>query len=136
MELIVNRFAKAHTYTIGRLFIPGIVNDMFCNTLEDKVREEGVKIPGETAIPAGKYEVRLTESARFKKVLPEILNVPGFTGIRIHGGNSDKDTEGCILVGRNTEKGKLSQSQDTLVKLMTILQGAADKKEPIWITIG
>lgn len=82
--------------TIGRLSIDGV---FFCHTLEDTVRPAGVKIPGRTAIPAGQYEVLLTHSVRFKKILPLLLKVPGFEGVRIHGGNTADDTLGCILVG-------------------------------------
>lgn len=81
-------------YTEGKLYIDGVFE---CYTVEDAVRE--VKIQDKTAIPAGVYKVVLSMSPRFKKILPEVLNVPGFTGVRIHAGNSSKDTEGCIIVG-------------------------------------
>lgn len=75
-----------------------IINrEVFCYTLEDKVQQ--VKIPGETCIPAGKYRVDLTYSERFERTLPLLLNVPGFDGIRMHGGNTTADTSGCILCG-------------------------------------
>lgn len=95
---------------------------IFCHTLEDIYRPNGVKIHGETCIPEGIYEVKLTLSNRFQKVLPELLNVPNFTGIRIHGGNTTADTEGCILaayniVDTNTIQGRASDD------LITLLQG-------------
>ncbi|MFR7490184.1 MAG: DUF5675 family protein, partial [Romboutsia timonensis] len=103
----------------------------------DRVRPEGEKIYGKTAIPEGIYEMVLSYSPRFKKILPEILNVPNFTGIRIHCGNSSADSSGCILVG--TWDGKkedwISDSRKAFDELMSLLQEATDKKEPITITI-
>lgn len=76
-----------------------IINrEVFCHTLEDIVRS-GVKIPGESAIPAGSYRIGLDFSNRFKKILPHLFEVPGFDGIRMHGGNTTANTEGCILCG-------------------------------------
>lgn len=128
MELQVIRHAFKPTYTIGKLYIDG---KYFCDTLEDAVRK-GPKVMHETAIPAGTYEVILNMSPRFKKVLPRLLNVPGFDGILIHAGNTSKDTSGCILVGQNKEVGKVINSQATMAKLMPILQA---HKEKITITV-
>lgn len=80
--------------TLGELYID---NEFSCFVLEDAVRPE--KIYGETAIPAGEYQILLTISPRFKRVLPLLVDVPGFDGIRIHPGNSHEDTHGCLLVG-------------------------------------
>jgi len=112
MELKVKRIAKRDTYTIGKLYVDG---EYFCDTIEDRDRglndsmsvEEikKIKVYGETAIPTGRYRVTLSYSVKFKKMLPEILNVKGFTGIRIHSGNTAKDSLGCILVGKNTVVG-------------------------------
>lgn len=134
MELKLNRIFLGSSATIGEL----LVNDKhFCDTLEDRVRPEGEKVYGKTAIPEGTYEVKLTYSPRFKKILPEILNVPNFSGIRIHKGNQSSKTEGCVLVG--TWDGKkedwISDSKIAFNKLMSLLQEATDKKEPITITI-
>ena len=127
MNLVVERFALKSTYTIGRLLVDGAV---YCDTLEDKVRDTNKngkfdngerKEYGETAIPYGGYEVKFTYSPKFSKksaykafikngLMPEICNVPQFTGIRIHGGNTDKDTYGCLLVGKNRVVGKLVDS--------------------------
>jgi len=123
MKLELERKALREAYTIGRLFVDG---DGFCDTLEDKVRPDGVKVWGETAIPAGVYKVIITESARFKRRLPLLVDVPMFEGIRIHPGNTAVDTHGCILVGVNSIKGKVTQSKATFNKLFALMEKADD----------
>lgn len=90
--------------TLGQLFIDGQYK-WFC--LEDRWRPNEIKIPGETCIPAGTYQVIINRSVRFGKMLPLLLNVPGFEGVRIHPGNTDKDTAGCILVGGSCQPNAL-----------------------------
>lgn len=134
MELKLNRIFLGSSATIGEL----LVNDKhLCDTLEDRVRPEGEKVYGKTAIPEGAYEMVLSYSPRFKKILPEILNVPNFTGIRIHCGNSSADSSGCILVGTwdGEKEDWVSDSKVAFNKLMSLLQKAADNKEKITITI-
>ena len=130
MEIEVRRHAFKPTYTIGKMYVDG---KYLCDTLEDVVRK-GPKVMHETAIPAGRYEVILNKSPRFGKVLPRLLNVPGFDGILIHSGNASKDTSGCILVGQNKEVGRVINSQATMSKLMALLEPAA-KKGKIFITV-
>lgn len=103
MQIQIKRFEFGDNYTIGRLYI----NDIFeCYTLEDKVRPSTeTKVPGQTAIPEGTYKVIIDYSNRFKRDLPHILNVANFSGVRIHSGNTDKDTEGCILLGMSWNGG-------------------------------
>ena len=134
MEIIVNRIFKASTYTIGELSVDG---NYICDTLENRVRPTGEKVYGETAIPYGTYTVTLSYSNRFKKTMPEILNVPNFSGIRIHCGNSSKDTEGCLLVGKWDGKTEnwISDSKNSYNKLYSLLEEAFNKKENITITI-
>ena len=118
MELTLKRIAKKDTYTIGKLYVD---DEYFCDTLEDKDREltsdmflediKKVKVYGQTAIPTGRYQVVMNMSARFKKVMPLLLNVPGFDGIRIHSGNTAADTQGCILLGQNKVVGKVINSR-------------------------
>lgn len=115
MQITIKRIFKGPEYTIGKLYIDGAY---FCDTLEDTVRPDGVKIYGKTAIPAGTYKVKKTWSPRFKKKLPEILNVKGFTGVRIHAGNKSTDTEGCVLLGLNKVKGAVLCSQNTMAFFM------------------
>lgn len=116
MKVEIKRVFKGANYTIGKLYIDGVY---FCDTLEDTVRPAGVKIAGKTAIPAGTYRVKKTMSPRFKKVLPEILNVPNYTGVRIHAGNTAADTEGCVLLGFNHTKGAVLDSANTVARFMT-----------------
>lgn len=142
MKLILKRIALRDTYTIGKLYIDGVY---FCDTLEDKVRDLNKngkfdngekKVYGETAIPYGTYKVDMnTVSPRFKNrvwakpyggKIPRLLNINSFEGVLIHPGTTSKDTSGCLLVGRNTIVGKLTQSQVTFHKLMSKLKGQKD----------
>ena len=134
MKIEVNRIFKASNYTIGEL---SVNNNYVCDTLEDKVRVDGEKVYAETAIPTGTYTLVLSYSNRFKKVMPEILNVPNFSGIRIHCGNSSEDTEGCLLVGKWDGKTEnwISDSKNSYNKLYPLLEEAFNKKENITITI-
>lgn len=130
MMLLLKRKYFKSSYTIGELFVDG---ERICETLEDTVRDlsREEKVPGQTAIPAGTYRLILSESKRFGRILPEILGVPHFTGIRMHGGTKPEHTEGCILVGKNTAPGTLTGSREAMARLMGMLYG----KKDIWITI-
>ena len=132
MNITVKRIFKGPKYTIGKLSIDG---HYFCDTLEDTVRPAGVKIPGRTAIPAGKYQIEITESIRFNRLMPIIKDVPGFSGVRIHSGNTAEDTEGCILVGFNRVKSKVLDSRKTFQKLFKILIVAVRGGENLEIEI-
>lgn len=124
MRLLLKRIAYKETYTIGELFIDG---QYFSDTLEDKVREDGIKIYGETAIPKGEYQVIINHSNRFNRPMPLLLDVPNFNGIRIHSGNTNADTSGCILIGINSEIGKISKSSQYFIKLFNILENSESK---------
>ncbi|MCI1005197.1 DUF5675 family protein [Herbaspirillum sp. C7C8] len=129
MKLLLQREPSTKKSTAGKLFIDG---QFECYTLEDVVRARGVKVYGQTAIPAGTYQVLLTQSPRFKRVLPLLLNVPGFEGIRIHPGNKAEDTDGCILVGDAPAPDWLGQSKVAFDRLFTKLRLTT---EPITIEI-
>ena len=121
MKLKLERFEYGSTFTIGRFYIDGIYH---CFSLEDVVRQ-GAKIDGQTAIPVGTYNVIIDVSTRFGKQLPHVLDVPNFTGIRIHPGNTSKDTEGCILLGYTWEGGdKISLSKAAFNNFFAKLQEA------------
>jgi len=95
MLIEVKRFEFKDTHTVGKMYVDGIYE---CYTLEDAVRN-GTKVLGKTAIPIGTYKLIIDASTRFKQDMPHILDVPNFTGVRIHAGNTSADTDGCILLG-------------------------------------
>jgi hypothetical protein len=118
MELRLERKWFTPDDTIGELSVDGVFE---CFTLEDVVRPGDifmVKIPGETAIPEGRYDVRISFSPKFQTELPEIRNVPDFVGIRIHPGNTAKDTDGCVLVGRSRGVDRVLESRVAFVLLL------------------
>ena len=151
MELILERIAKRKTYTIGRLYIreqvmdeyrPGTEDRYFCDTLEPTWRDYAngaYKVKGRSAIPEGRYAVVISFSPKFKAWLPILLGGPEFNrkwqGIRIHAGNTVKDTEGCILVGKNREVGKVLDSRIWVHRLKQKIVEAKDKGEAVWITV-
>lgn len=151
MKLKVERKWPKATYTIGRLFVDG---KYFCNTLEDRDRGlfqtdsleqiKSLKVYGETAIPAGTYEVSLSIlSPKYGAIkwynelcggkMPRLLGVPGFEGILIHPGNTALDTLGCILVGKNTKVGQLTESKATFKALYKEMKKAWKNGEKIFI---
>ena len=113
-------------------------SSFFCDTLEPTWRdyEHGAyKVKGRSAIPEGRYAVVISYSPKFKQWVPILLGVPRFSGIRIHAGNTAKDTEGCILVGENKEVGKVINSRKWLYELKQKIVEAKDRGEAVWITI-
>lgn len=143
MELTLVRKYCRPGYIIGKLY----VNDNYlCDTLEPKnghlyssmsvKKIASIKSSlGIIAIPLGRYPVLITKSVKFKRWLPQLVGVPGFSGIRIHSGNTPEDTEGCILVGWNKVPGKVVNSRSALDKLMTLLVAAYNKGEAVWIRV-
>ena len=138
MELKIIRTNSNTAYTEGKFYIDGAY---FCDTLEDQDRGlyqhmslaeiKAVKVYGETCIPYGTYKVELSYSPKFKKIMPAILDVKGFTGVRIHNGSYTEHTLGCPLVGIKYKDGMLTNSHKTFNELMQKLQ---NQKE-ITITI-
>ena len=143
MRILLQRHALKAGYTIGRMEING---KYFCDTLEDTdrgLRESmteaeiaAIKVKGATAIPTGTYRIDMqTRSPRFGRVLPRLVSVKGYAGVLIHSGNTAADTEGCILVGENRERGKVLNSRATLERLLVFLRAAQAEGEEIELTI-
>jgi len=140
MKIDLWRRFKKDGYTIGRLTVNGTY---VCDTLEDTDRGltssmslgeiVSKKVMGKTAIPIGTYKVYITYSPRFKKKMPLLVDVKGFEGIRIHAGNTAADTEGCILCGKNSEKGKVLNSRTYTNLVQTYIQNG--QHEGVTITI-
>ena len=124
MNLKLQRSTFTGRSTIGELSVDGVFE---CFTLEDMVRP--VKVPGMTAISEGVYVVSVSFSDRFKRLLPEVHNVPNFTGVRIHPGNTDADTEGCILVGQTKAADFIGNSRAAFDKLFPKIQAAAQQEK-------
>src|SRR5262245_30423336 len=131
MTLTLFREATVDGVTLGRLNANGV---FLAYTLEDVVRS-GPKVMHETAIPPGHYRVIITKSQRFGRLLPELQNVPDFTGIRIHGGNTAADTSGCILVGMSKAKTAIGSSQMALAIGQGRIADARAKGEDVWIDV-
>jgi hypothetical protein len=138
MDILVQRKTLTNKTTIGNLLIDG---QHFCYTLEDVVREvEGEppvrwKINGETAIPRGKYKVKVSYSPHFEKYLPEILDVPGWTNVRFHGGNGPEDSEGCLLVGSAQALNRIWNCAKVVDSLTSKILFAIKAGETVWLTI-
>lgn len=131
MNLLVNRKTLKPNQTIGEFDIDG---QPFCFTCEDTVRPDGEKVQNETAIPAGRYRVRMTWSNRFKKIMPELMNVPNFAGVRIHGGNTEADTEGCILVGMHLNRAGIDTCPPAVEHIYDVI-AAAELEEEVWLSV-
>lgn len=135
MQLTLKRSPSHGGATIGRLYEG---DEFICYTLEDQIRQvPEKKVYAKTAIPAGTYEIELTMSPRFKKMLPLLVDVPGFSGIRIHPGNTQDDTEGCILPGSEVAGNKLSilKSRLAFIRLYDRIHDAISAEEDVRITI-
>lgn len=153
MELLSQRLWKKDTYTVSRFFIDG---KRHYEILEDKDRGlkqtdslakiKRVKVPRETAIPTGRYEVRIdivspkyAAVAWYKKVcggrMPRIMNVPGWSGVLIHPGSTALDSSGCLITGRNTIKGQLTRSRETWLAMYRKMEEAVKRGEKIYIEI-
>lgn len=138
MDLLLVREPSVGDHTFGQLY----VNDAYqCDTLEDVVREvpnepvESWKVPGQTAIPCGRYLVSITYSPHFQRDMPLINDVSGYSGVRIHPGNTAADTEGCVLVGMARTENGLVESRVAFDQLNQRLGDAIGNHDEVWLTI-
>lgn len=142
MELKLERETFTSQSTIGSLFCGGV---FLCHILEDTDRGltsgmalgeiQTKKVYGKTAIPRGRYQIVATMSQRFAKILPLLLKVPGFEGIRIHPGNTPADTDGCLLPGLTGAKDFVGSSRDAFSVVDKLIHRALDRGDEVWITI-
>lgn len=149
MRIKIDRAWCKKDYTISRIFIN---EERFgdgknwCSILEDTDRGlssdmtvqqiRSLKVPGKTAIPRGIYECHITYSPKFKRMLPLLLDVKGYSGIRIHSGTKASDTEGCLLPGVNNVVGRVNNSRYWFNLLFTRIQDAERAGEMVWVEIG
>lgn len=146
MELLLQRTDRQNSYTGGKLYVNGVYE---CDTVEDVDRDQnrnGIfdnnekKVMHETAIPNGRYKITLVHSPKFSpkvnnRNMPLLNNVPSFTGILIHWGNSASDSSGCILVGKHYLNGRISDSKITFLALLDKMDKSIAAGEQIWITV-
>ena len=138
MTIVMVRDDCTEQRTLGTMVFP---DGYVCQTLEDPVRPAGVKVMGDTAIPSGTFQVTITRSKRFQKMLPLLNNVPGFGGVRIHPGNGIGDTAGCVLVG--TQRGTFStgggqtilHSREAMEQVQARITAAVANAEIVWLDI-
>lgn len=135
MKIVLQRKYLKQGYTIGYWIVDG---KLMCNTLEDEVRDLNKngkfdngekKIYGESAIPYGKYKIKMTYSPKYKRMMPQVMDVPHFTGIRIHAANKPTELEGCIALGENKVKGGLINSRlhvNVFIDMLVKAGGEAD----------
>lgn len=142
MDITITRNWKKAGYTIGRLYIDG---QYVCDTLEPQDRGlrssmalpeiRKLKAKGKTAVPTGLYPVTRTWSPRFKRVLPLVGRVPGFDGVRLHPGNTARDTEGCVLPGVNSKAGMVLDSRKWLSAIDSRIEAALKGGQDVWLEI-
>ncbi len=141
MNLELNRKHFTHISTIGELSIqnPSGSMDFECYILEDTDRKledpHNVKIPHQTCIPRGRYEIVVTLSKRFGRMLPLLVNVPQYDGIRVHPGNKPSNTDGCLLPGMSYNTDYVGSSVEAWGNLYDKILKAHNSGEPIWINI-
>lgn len=137
MLITLKRHQCGDGFTLGTMHIDGLFLGYTCEDEDRKLEEVGTdaKIKGKTAIPRGRYEVVLSFSNRFQKIMPEVLSVPGFSGIRIHGGNSAADTLGCPLLGAEQTETGVRDCAAVNSTLKRRIQLALDRNERVWLEV-
>ena len=144
MTIRIDRKWKKAEYTISRVYING--RYVGCNALEDTDRGllqtmqitelQRKKIKGKTAIPRGYYDVRITYSPKYKRMMPLVVDVPAFSGIRLHSLNKPEDSEGCIGFGKNDKVGWISDSKYWTDKICRLIETALNKGEKVTLIVG
>ena len=135
LELKLVRLMMGTAATLGKFYTDGKYYGVTCEDKDRKLEAGGVKVAKQTAIPRGRYRVVVTFSNRFQKMLPLLEDVPGFTGVRIHGGNTHEDTEGCILLGKVATPTGIANCAERVSTLTQMIIDAEEQGQPCWITV-
>lgn len=135
MNLELHRDLFADNFTLGMLYTDGDFLAFTCEDVDRFLEEGNEKVPGKTAIPRGQYQVVLSYSWKYKKIMPGILSVPGFAGVRIHGGNTAEDTDGCILIGAIRTEDGVDDCSAVKTHLHNLLADCEARHEETWLEV-
>ena len=135
-ELTLNRDIRSPDYTLGTLYVGMHFYGYTCEDTDRHLEDNPeAKVNGQTAIPVGRYRLTTSLSKRFGKILPILVCVPGFTGVRVHGGNTAADTEGCILLGRVRTVCGVANCADRVQALIELITATEAEGGECWITV-
>ena len=135
LEVVIQRTSFTDTFTLGKMTVDGLHFGFTCEDVDRKLEEGGVKIPGQTAIPRGRYRLAVTFSQRFQKLMPLVEGVPGYTGVRIHGGNTHMNTEGCPLLGKVRTAEGVANCAERNATLIDMILAAEDEGRECWLEV-
>jgi hypothetical protein len=135
MKFTLQREVFAPTYTLGILLAGDVHIGYTCEDRDRYLEHGGEKVYGTSAIPRGNYVLELSYSNRFKRVLPILLNVPQFTAIRIHGGNTAEDTLGCILVGLDRTQDGCKRCAEAVEEVIQLVTVSSLREETSWLEV-
>lgn len=135
INLYLHRDIIEPEFTLGELTVDGAHFGYTCEDTDRQLEHGGGKVPGQTCIPRGQYRVQLSFSPHFGRITPEILQVPGYTGVRIHGGNTNADTLGCPLLGKVRTVNGVSGCAERNKALIDLIERAEDFGDEVWMTI-
>ena len=136
IKLLLRRDVFGPTYTLGRLFVDGTKLGYTCEDDDRRLEDDpGRKLAGQTAIPRGTYRLTATLSQRFGRIMPQIMGVPGFEGVRIHGGNTAADTEGCPLLGASRTAIGVCSCKQVVEDLIALITNHEAKGDALWIEV-
>lgn len=134
-KLVLFRDVLNAEFTLGEMTIDNQRLGFTCEDTDRQLESGGEKIYGQTAIPRGEYLVTLSFSRHFQKVLPEIHDVPGFDGVRIHGGNTAADTLGCILLGMLRTGDGCANCAPAIERLISLMEEAEAHGDTVWLEV-
>ena len=135
VEALLLRSDFGDDFTLGSLFFAGKFLGFTCEDKDRHLESGGTKIYGETAIPRGYYRLTVSMSKRFGKLMPEILGVPQFSGVRIHGGNFPSQSEGCPLLGAKKLTNGVADCKEVNAKLIKLIQSVEASGDECWLVI-